>query len=116
MSDFFKPVDYVIPDSPALPESAPYVWDKEALKGAHTMILDEVEKIRHGNSVFSTYAIDAGKFNIPSLHAVELFVEHPSDKAFLGIRDICRQDFGGRAGDYFHRLLQVCREEVQNHG
>lgn len=113
MSDFFKPVDYTIPDSPAEPAPPAYVWDKEALKGAQMAILEEVERIRHGASEFTTYAIDPGKFNIPCLHVIEMFVNDPSDKAFQGTREICRQDFGARAGDHFHLLLAVCREETQ---
>ena len=112
MSEFFKEVEFVIPPDPSAPKAAPVVtWDKEVLAQALERIEAEIVKIRHGTSKHTTYAIDPGGFGFPSMHAVKVFVEEPSDKTFAGVPSILKQDFGPRAATLFKELLNAAREE-----
>jgi anthranilate phosphoribosyltransferase len=115
MSKFFTPVEFEEPEDPGHQRPATVVvWDKEKLDVAWTQIKEEIAKIKDGTSEYVPRAINPSHFGFPAANAVKIFIKDPSDKAFLGIRDICRQDFMGRAGDRFHELLKACREEKPN--
>lgn len=111
MSKFFKELEFDLPESPAEPKPSEVVWDKVKLEKAFKQITQEVEKIKSGTSEYTTYAINPGSFGFPAINSVKIFVENPSDRAFKGIHDICKQDLGARAGDFFYRLLKSAREE-----
>lgn len=111
MSEFFEEVEFNISPSPGKPESPKVTWNKDKLQVALKEILSEISKIKGGTSKYTTYAINPGVFGFPAENAMKIFVENASDRTFKGIHDICRQDFGARAGDHFYELLKEAREE-----
>jgi len=114
-TEFFKEVEFEMPPSPGLnPPKEVVTWDAEILKESMESIEAEIEKIKNGTSKHVTYAINPGKFPFPALNAMRIFVADPSDKTFQGIHDICRQDFGSRAGDLFYLALRSARKVVKN--
>lgn len=114
MSKYFEEVDFPVPPSPAEPPRPVVVWDQEKLNEAFRLITLEIDKIRDGTSSLTTYPINPGSFTIPAINAIRRFVDNPSDKAYKGVHEICRQDFGARAGDAFHKLLRAARTETLN--
>lgn len=111
MSKFFNEVEFKIPPNPATPEPPKVVWHKNKLEQSFKKIASEIEKIKNGTSEYVAYAINPGRFGFPAENAMKIFIASPSDKAFIGIKDICCQDFGARAGNLFYELLKEAREE-----
>jgi len=115
MSKFFQKLEFEEPEYEGVVKPKTIVfWDKEKLKTVLEQILSEIEKIKNGTSEFVPRAIHPSTFGFPAENAIKIFVSDPSDKHFEGIKEICRQDFMSRAGDYFHNLLKDCREERPN--
>ena len=115
MSEFFKPVEFKEPPSPA--DNRPktkVVWDEEKLQAAFKLIKKELEKIRSGTSEFTTYAIEPSSFGFPAANQLKIFLSDPSDKLFDHFKQIARQDWGKRAGDHFAALLSAARREEPN--
>lgn len=115
MSEFFKPVEYELLKSPA--DQAPKIrvlWHREKLQSALEEIDEEIVRIKNGTSDFTTYAVNPGKHGFPARNVLVGFVADPADKALPDLRQICRQDFGARAGELFVKLILEAREEVLN--
>ena len=115
MSNFFKEVEFKMEKDPAdqKPEKV-VVWDQKIIDEAFEEILKELQLIRNGTSVFSSYAINPGSFGFPAENVLKMFKADPSDKAFAGFVQIAKQDWGASAGAHFAKLLRAAREEKNN--
>jgi hypothetical protein len=114
MGEFFKEVEFEMPESPAKPAAPPVVvWDPEILAEAVKRIEAEIEKIKNGTSEHSTYAVNPGDRGFPAMNAVKIFVADPSDRSFRGVSEILVQDFKVRAGTLFTALLKAARSEKE---
>lgn len=117
MSRFFNEVEFDDPndDFQKLQKRGPRViWDKDKLKKAYEEISHQISKIKNGTSDYTVYAVNPGSFGFPADNAIKIFISDPSDKAFEGVLEICRQDFGAKAGNHFHSLLKEARREETN--
>jgi hypothetical protein len=114
-SEFFTEVTFDEEKDPASNKPETVVkWDTDKLAAAFVDIEAEIEKVKAGTSDLTPRAIHPGKFNFPAMSAIKSFVADPSDKAWQGLVDIMKQDFGARFGTWASKLLNEAREVHPN--
>jgi hypothetical protein len=113
MSKYFEEVDFPLEEDPTLPKppKPKMVFNPESVVAATARIRAEFDKIKHGTSDHTQYAINPGHFGFPADNRLKIFELDPTEENYVAFVQISKQDFGVRAAAYFAELLNVCKEK-----
>lgn len=113
---YFKEVEFELSEDPGenpKPKNQ-FELDKEKLNEAYNQVVEEINRIRRGESEYTTYAIDPGDFGFPVMNRLKMLKDDPSKKNYVGFLEIAKQDLGIKAASYFMTLILKAKKDNTN--
>lgn len=106
--EFDEPIDPG--ENPKPPK--PITYDKEKIKAAIEKIEAELKKVRVGQSEYTHYATDPGRFGFPIVNTLKAFLTDPTEKCMAGVVQIATQDLGIAFAEFVRITLEETKEII----